>query len=154
MPGRVFDNLARLAENHRCCILLIRHLRKRGRGLVPVELSAAVRTEFLAGSSPDAPSQPALVQVKSNLGCLAPSLGYFIDNTGSFSWTGPSNLAPEELMTDRPIGAGLPLRKLAAGWLRDYLATGSAPNTTSRQRPSATVSASGPCAAPNLIWAS
>ena len=66
--GRVFDNLARLAENHRCCILLIRHLRKRGRGLVPVELWAAVRTEFLAGSSPDAPTQPALVQVKSNLG--------------------------------------------------------------------------------------
>ena len=123
-PGRVFDNLARLAENHRCCILLIRHLGKRGRGLVPVELSAAVRTEFLAGSSPDAPSQPALVQVKSNLGCLAPSLGYVIDNTGAFSWTGPSNLAPGELMTDRPIGAGLPLRKLAAGWLRDYLRAG------------------------------
>ena len=122
--GRVFDNLARLAENHRCCILLIRHLRKRGRGLVPVELSAAVRTEFLAGSSPDAPTQPALVQVKSNLGCLAPSLGYVIDNTGAFSWTGPSNLAPGELMTDRPIGAGLPLRKLAVGWLRDYLRGG------------------------------
>ena len=92
--GRTFDNLARLAENHRCCILLVRHLRKRGRGLVPVELSAAVRTEFLAGSSPDAPARAALVQVKSNLGCLAPSLGYFIDHTGSFSWTGPSKLAP------------------------------------------------------------
>jgi hypothetical protein len=25
---------------------------------------------------------------------------------------------------DRPIGAGLPLRKLAAGWLRDYLSDG------------------------------
>lgn len=122
--GRTFDNLARLAENHRCCILLVRHLRKRGRGLVPVELSAAVRTEFLAGSSPDAPARAALVQVKSNLGCLAPSLGYFIDHTGSFSWTGPSKLAPEELMSDRPIGAGLPLRKLAAGWLHDYLSDG------------------------------
>ena len=27
-------------------------------------------------------------------------------------------------MTDRPMGAGLPLRKLAAGWLRDYLSDG------------------------------
>jgi len=27
-------------------------------------------------------------------------------------------------MTDRPIGAGLPLRKLAAGWLSDYLSEG------------------------------
>jgi putative DNA primase/helicase len=122
--GRTFDNLARLADNHGCCILLVRHVRKRGRGLVPVELSAAVRTEFFAGSSPDAPAYPALVQVKSNLGCLAPSLEYFIDDTGSFSWTGPSSLTPEELMTDRPIGAGLPLRKLAAGWLRDYLSEG------------------------------
>jgi hypothetical protein len=65
-----------------------------------------------------------LFQVKSNLGCLAPSLEYFIDDTGSFSWTGPSSLTPQELMTDRPIGAGLPLRKLAAGWLSDYLSEG------------------------------
>ncbi len=122
--GRTFDNLARLADNHGCCILLVRHVRKRGRGLVPVELSAAVRTEFLAGSSPDAPAYRALVQVKSNLGCLAPSLEYFIDDTGSFSWTGSSSLTPGELMTDRPIGAGLPLRKLAAEWLRDYLSEG------------------------------
>jgi AAA domain len=122
--GRVFDILAHLAEKHRCCILLVRHLRRRGRGLASIELSAAVRTEFLAGSSPDAPTRPALVQVKSNLGCLAPSLGYLIDNTGAFSWTGPSTLTPEEVMTDRPIGAGLPRRKLAAEWLRQYLRDG------------------------------
>ena len=88
--ARAFDTLARLAEKHRCCILLVRHLRKRGRGLTSIELSAAVRTEFIASSSPDAPTRPALVQVKSNLGCLAPSLGYLIDNTGGFSWTGPT----------------------------------------------------------------
>ena len=56
--GRAFDNLANLAERHRCCILLVRHLRKRGRGSASIELSAAVRTEFLAGSSPDAPPTP------------------------------------------------------------------------------------------------
>ena len=38
--GRAFDNLARLAEKHRCCILLVRHLRKRGRGLASIELSS------------------------------------------------------------------------------------------------------------------
>jgi AAA domain len=70
----VLDGLARLAESHRCCILFVRHLSKRGtgraihRGLGSMELSGAVRTEFLAGSSPDAPSCPALLQVKSNLG--------------------------------------------------------------------------------------
>jgi putative DNA primase/helicase len=122
--ARAFDSLAQLAEKHRCCILLVRHLRKRGRGLTSVELSSAVRTEFLACSSPDAPTQPALVQVKSNLGSLAPSLGYSIDNAGAFSWTGPSTLTPEEVMIDRPIGAGLPKRKLAAEWLREYLLAG------------------------------
>ena len=122
--ARAFDSLARLAEKHRCCILLVRHLRKRGRGLTSIELSAAVRTEFIAGSSPDAPTRPALVQVKSNLGCLAGSLGYLIDNTGAFSWTGPTALTPEEVMMDRPIDAGLPKRKRAAEWLLQYLREG------------------------------
>jgi AAA domain len=122
--GRAFDNLARLAEKHRCCILLVRHLRKRSGGQASIELSSAIRTEFLAGSNPDAPTRPALVQIKSNLGPLAPSLGYAIDQKGGFSWTGPSKLSPQELMTDRPIAAGLPTRKLVAEWLRQNLLEG------------------------------
>jgi hypothetical protein len=122
--GRAFDNLARLAEKHRCCILLVRHLRKRSAGQASIELSSATRTEFLAGSNPDAPNRAALVQIKSNLGPLAPSLGYTIDHTGGFSWTGPSKLTPEDLMTDRPIAAGLPRRKLVAEWLRQNLLEG------------------------------
>jgi putative DNA primase/helicase len=122
--GRAFDNLARLAEKHRCCILLVRHLRKRSAGQASIELSSATRTEFLAGSNPDAPNRAALVQIKSNLGPLAPSLGYTIDQTGGFSWTGPSKLSPEDLMTDRPIAAGLPRRKLVAEWLRQNLLDG------------------------------
>src|SRR6201999_465184 len=115
--------LAHLAEKHRCSVLLVRHLRKRGRGMAPIELSSAVRTEFLAGASPDGPIHPALVQVKSNLGRLAPSLGYSINNDG-FSWTGPSKLTARDLMTDRPIAAGLPIRRLAAEWLREHLGEG------------------------------
>ena len=122
--SRGFDNLARLADDHRCCILLVRHLRKRGRGQTSVELSSAIHTEFLAGSSPDAPARPALVQVKSNLGPLAPSLGYAISDRGTFSWTGPTSLTREDLLTDRPIGAGLPKRKLVAEWLRQNLLDG------------------------------
>jgi hypothetical protein len=122
--GRAFDNLARLAEKHRCCILLVRHLRKRSAGQVSIVLSSSIRTEFLAGSNPDAPTRAALVQIKSNLGPLAPALGYTIDQSGGFSWTGPSTLTPQELMTDRPIAAGLPKRKLVAEWLRQNLLEG------------------------------
>ena len=123
----VLDRLALLADKHRCCILLVRHLGKRGRGSVvsrglgPIELSGAVRTEFLAGSSPDAPTQPALVQIKSNLGPLAPALGYNIEEAGLFTWTGLSKLTPEELLSPRATGAGQPQRKFAGDWLRQNL---------------------------------
>jgi len=82
-------------------------------------------TEFLVGSSPDAPAQTALLHVKSNLGPLAPPLDYRIGEAGNFHWTGLSNLTPEDLLAARPTGAGLPKRKFAAQWLRDCLQPGS-----------------------------
>jgi putative DNA primase/helicase len=127
----LIDRLARLAELHRCCILLIRHLvkptsgRPARRGRASMDCSAAFRTEFLVGRSPDAPTQPALLHVKSNLGPLAPPLDYRIGEAGNFYWTGLSNLTPEDLLAPRPTGAGLPKRKFAAQWLRDYLQPGS-----------------------------
>jgi len=125
------DRLARLAELHRCCILLIRHLAKPAvgrpahRGRVSIDCCAALRTEFLVGSSPDAPAQTALLHVKSNLGPLAPPLDYRIGEAGNFHWAGLSNLTPEDLLAARPTGAGLPKRKFAAQWLRDCLQPGS-----------------------------
>jgi hypothetical protein len=69
-----------------------------------------------------------LVQTKSNLGPLAPALGYHIHRTDdlsfAFRWTGPSDLTAEDLQRERPVGAGLPKRKLAAQWLRRQLANG------------------------------
>ena len=124
------DRLARLAELHHCCILLIRHLAKppagrpAHRGRPSIDYSAAIRTGFLVGSSPDAPAQPALLHVKSNLGPLAPPLDYRIGEAGNFHWTGLSNLTPQDLLAARPTGAGLPKRKFAAQWLRDCLQLG------------------------------
>jgi putative DNA primase/helicase len=127
----LLDRLGRLAELHRCCILLIRHLvkptvvRPAHRSRASMECSAALRTEFLVGSSPDAPAQTALLHVKSNLGPLAPPLDYRIGEDGNFHWTGLSNLTSEDLLAPRPTGAGLPKRKFAAQWLRDCLQPGS-----------------------------
>ncbi len=125
----LLQKLAHLAEKHHCCILLIRHLGKRGPGRPALRgqgaISAALRTEFLAGSSPDAPSQPALLQIKSNLGPLAIPLTYRIEPTGKFTWTGLSKLTAEEILADRPTGAGLPKRRFAGQWLRAYLQNGS-----------------------------
>jgi putative DNA primase/helicase len=127
----LLDRLGRLAELHRCCILLIRHLakptagRRVHRGRASMECSAALRTEFLVGSSPDAPAQTALLHVKSNLGPLAPPLDYRIGEDGNFHWTGLSNLTSDDLLAPRPTGAGLPKRKFVAQWLRDCLQPGS-----------------------------
>ena len=127
-PDRL-DQLLSLAEDHSCCILLLRHLRKaapgRPAGHTLSDLSAAFRSEFLAGASPDAPSQPALLHVKSNLGPLMPPLAYTIDATGAFRFTGLSHLTPGEMLADRPTGAGLPKRKFAAEWLLQQLQQGS-----------------------------
>ena len=65
------------------------------------------------------------MQVKSNLGPLAPPLAYKIDDAGNFFWTGLSKLTREEMLADRPTGAGLPQRKFAGEWLREYLQDGS-----------------------------
>ena len=127
----LLDRLACLAEEYRCCILLIRHLHKPAagnparRGVASIECAAVLRTEFLVGSSPDAPAQRALLHVKSNLGPLAQPLEYRIAPTGNFFWTNISNLTPEDLLASRPTGAGLPKRKFAAQWLRDHLQPGS-----------------------------
>jgi hypothetical protein len=123
------EKLARLAERQHCCILFLRHLSKRGPGRAAFrgqsEISSALRTEFLAGSSPDARSQLVLLQIKSNLGPLAPALSYKIDDSGIFDWTGLSKLTQEEMLAGRPTGAGLPLRKFVGEWLREYLQNGS-----------------------------
>ena len=118
-----------------------------------MDCSAALRTEFLVGSSPDAPAQTALLHVKSNLGPLAPPLDYRIGEDGNFHWTGLSNLTPEDLLAARPTGAGLPKRKFAAQWLRDCLEQGRQTQGSIEKPPSAMVSASPPCAAPNSISA-
>jgi hypothetical protein len=44
---------------------------------------------------------------------------------GSFCWTELSRLTREDILADRPTGAGLPQRKFAGEWLREYLQNGS-----------------------------
>ncbi len=96
----LLDGLARLAEEHRACFLLVRHFAKSPtgraihRGLGSIDLTGAVRTELHAGSVDD---KRAMVHAKSNLGQLGESLGYLIEGDGSFGWTGKSDLTAVDL---------------------------------------------------------
>jgi Bifunctional DNA primase/polymerase, N-terminal/AAA domain len=126
----VLDGLARLAEKHNCAVLLVRHLSKQiggkaiHRGLGSIDLTAAARSEMLAGSPPDDPDTRALIHIKSNVGRMGHALGYTIDHEGRFSWTGESSLTAADLLA-APAGPGDRKLAEASGWLTEQLKTGS-----------------------------
>ena len=127
----VMDGLSRLAEEFGCCILLVRHLSKAPtgkaihRGLGSIDLTGAVRTELLAGCSPDDAAQRALVQVKSNLGQFGPSLGYTIEADGTFRWTGESELTSAALLAPESNDGGAGAMAEAKNFLSSALAQGA-----------------------------
>ena len=94
----LLDRLARLAELHRCCILLIRHLAKptagrpAHRGRSSIEYSAAIRTEFLVRqlARRTRASRSAARQIQP--WAAGSTLDYRIGEAGNFHWTGLSNL--------------------------------------------------------------
>jgi RecA-family ATPase len=92
----VLDGLSKLAAQHNAAVLLIRHLSKAGtgraihRGLGSIDLTGAVRTELLAGTTPD--GARVFCQIKNNVGEFGKSLGYEITGDGDFRWTGESDL--------------------------------------------------------------
>jgi DNA repair protein RadA/Sms len=131
----VLDGLARIAEDHNCCVLLIRHMTKgtggKGmyRGLGSIDLTGAVRSELLVGLSPDDASQRAMVQVKSNLDDVGPALGYTVAG-GKFAWTGESDLTESDLLTSKSTGSGRSALDRAVQFLVEQLAEGKERTST------------------------
>jgi len=130
----VLDGLARLAEEHKCCILLVRHLSKAPtgraihRGLGSIDLTGAVRSELLAGSAPDDAAQRALVQVKSNLGQFGASIGYEIQADGTFHWTGESQLTASAILAPELNGEETGPMTEAKDFLLRALSRGARPS--------------------------
>jgi hypothetical protein len=126
----VMDGLSKLSESHRCAILLLRHLSKQCggkaifRGLGSIDLTGAVRSEMLAGSLPDDPGARALVHIKTNVGRQGRALGYSIDGTGRFAWTGESTITAKDLLA-APAGPGDHKLDEASHWLAELLQPGS-----------------------------
>jgi DNA repair protein RadA/Sms len=126
---QLLDPLAKLAEKHACCIVLIRHLSKGVggkaiyRGSMSVDFTAAVRSEMLVGYLPDDHNKRAIVHIVHNVGPVGASVGFEIDPEGEFSWTGQSDITAEQILADpthessEVAGA---LRE-ACEWLKDFL---------------------------------
>jgi hypothetical protein len=127
----IMDALAKVAEKHRCAILLLRHLSKQAggkaiyRGLGSIDLTGAVRSEMLAGSLPDDPDARALIHFKNNVGPLGTSLGYTIDKEGRFTWTGESRLTSADLLAAPAAASGDRKLTEATRWLTEILHSGS-----------------------------
>jgi hypothetical protein len=124
----VLDGLVRLAEEHRACVLLLRHFAKSPsgtaihRGLGSIDITAAARTELHAG---EVDGQRAMVQAKSNLGSYGDSLGYVIEpSDGSFKWTGKSNLRPIDLQQGESTSEERSNTEEACDYLEQALAGG------------------------------
>lgn len=100
----VMAALSRVAEGHQCAIVVVRHLTKSGkerpiyRGLGSIDITAACRSVLLVGADPDQPAKRAVVQIKNNLAEMGSALGYTLSG-GTFSWTGPSNLTADRLLS-------------------------------------------------------
>jgi hypothetical protein len=100
---RVMGGLARVAEECRCAIVIVRHLRKGGtdkalhRGLGSIDFAAVARSVLLVGHQASNPARHAVVHLKSNLAAMSHSVGYEFRD-GIFTWTGVSTLTAADLM--------------------------------------------------------
>jgi RecA-family ATPase len=123
----VMAGLAELAADHKCAILVIRHLNKAGqgkalyRGMGSIDFSAAARSILLAGKDPEDQERFVLVHNKSSLGPKGEALTYEIDDKG-LHITGITNVTAEDLLF-RMKEMVQPVDQ-AVNFLRDQLATG------------------------------
>jgi RecA-family ATPase len=130
---RVLAPLLRLAEKHRCAMLMQRHLNKYGggralyRGLGSIAFVAACRFAMLVGRDPQAPDRSVLAQVRNSLGGPQPSLAYRLTAPDGgqplVQWLGTSPASADELLAGGLRKQEWP-RDQAAAILEQFLAAG------------------------------
>jgi hypothetical protein len=90
-----------------------------------VDWVGASRSVLICGADPDDKSDTAAIHVKSNVGPLGKSIGYKIDDTGKFGWTGDSTLTANRIY-EKPEGGDVKGRKEAFfDWLCTQLYDGA-----------------------------
>jgi RecA-family ATPase len=105
---QVMGPLAKLAQKHRCAVLMVRHLNKSPglrasyRGGGSIGILGACRWAWLVAADPELPQRRVLAQVKNNLGADQPSLVYEIvqgENNGlTMAWQGTLKDSADDLL--------------------------------------------------------
>ena len=117
--------VVKLAERYRFALLIVHHMNKGSgkaiyRGVGSIQFAAYARSMVVVAEHDGA---PALAQSKANLGPLAPTLTYKI-NQGRLEWTGRSVVTADQLIANAPTRTQAPTRAAAAQWLAATLADG------------------------------
>jgi hypothetical protein len=129
---RALAPLMRLADKHRCALLMHRHLNKQGgsralyRGIGSIAFVAASRVALLVGRDPHDPRRCLLAQVRNSLAGPQPSLAYQFTSTDGVppevTWLGTSPVSADEVLGGASR-EGTP-RDQAVIFLRQFLAAG------------------------------
>ncbi len=127
----VMAPVARLAERHRCAMVVIRHLSKGAksrvayRGQGSIDFTAAARSVLLAGVDPRT-DRRALVHTKCSVAPKGAALGYSLTRERGFEWMGESDLTAQDLVS-ADSGEGVSKVEAAIDWLSEVLAGGAKP---------------------------
>ncbi len=135
---RALAPLAALAERKCAAVLVVRHLNKAAgsnalyRGGGSIGIAGAARSVLLVARDPDDESRRVLAHVKSNLGPLAPSLGFRLvadasSAAAAVEWTGPREVSAGALLAAPPDASERGAIDEACDFLREALAAGARP---------------------------
>jgi hypothetical protein len=138
MVRRALAPLARVAEETRAAMILVRHLSKWGggqraiyRGSGSIGIIGSARTAFLVGRDPEEPDVHVLASTKNNLGAPPPSLGFRIvadaHGRAHIEWTGLVDVTAEEMVQIRGHRRGEQLPR-AVVFLEKLLGKGPCPS--------------------------
>lgn len=124
----LLDQLGKMAERHRCAVLILRHLAKAGarnalyQGLGSIDIIGAARSAMLAGIDPKGQDR-VLVQTKSSCSASGPAISYSLSDAG-LAWGGISEVTADDLLRAN-VHQDCPSKfEQAAGWLTDFLQNG------------------------------
>lgn len=125
----ILTALSRLAEQHECAVIAIRHLGKsfKGRaiysGLGSIDFAAAARSILLVGQHQ---GQRLMAHVKSSLAPNGKTLKYVLRD-GTLDWAGTSDVNPDDMLVTVRNASDATREDEARDFLTDMLSDGPQP---------------------------
>jgi hypothetical protein len=127
--------LLQMAEEHRCALLMVRHLNKAGgfhsvyRGGGSIGIVGVCRSAWLVARDHQDPDRRILAQVKNNLTAAQASLAYTVQAPpgapATLTWLGPSPWTADQLLAAAATAPrAIPARALARDFLGYVLGNG------------------------------